>query len=152
MLVLKVKWRSAFLFYFANLKQKKCQITSSPGCSALFFVCLFLLTRDLVLHVCAPVIVFVFPGHEHDWFRVRIGHDEVLVVRVLGFSLGVVHMWMWCLGLAVCCSPYPAVCTMQCSPFAAEVCIVWVCPPSPQLDHPPDSSRATLPKSSCVVR
>ena len=60
-------------------------------------------------HVCVLVVVFVFWGHEHGWFHVRVGHDEVLVVRVLGFSLGVVHMWMWCLGLSVvCCSPYTA--------------------------------------------
>ena len=101
--------------------------------------------------VCALGIVFVFPGHKHGWFRVRVGRDEVLVVRVLGFSLGVVHMWMWCLGLGVCYSPYPAVCTIQFSPFASEVCIVWVCPLCPQLDHPPGSSGATLPKSTCVV-
>ena len=64
-------------------------------------------------HVCA-LVVFVFPGHEHGWFCARVGHDDVLVVRVLRFSLGVVHMWMWCLGLGViCCSPYPAVCTIQ---------------------------------------
>ena len=102
--------------------------------------------------MCALVVfVFVFPGQEHGWFRVRVGHDEVLVVRVLGFSLGVVHMWMWCLGLGVCCSPYPAVCAIQFLPFASEVYIVWVCPPSPQFDHPPGSSRATLTKSTCVV-
>ena len=85
-------------------------------------------------------------------FSVRVGHDEVLVVRVLGFSLGVVHMWVWCLGLSVVCfSPYPAVCTIQFLPFASKVRIVWVSPPSPQLGHPPGSSCATLPKSTCVV-
>ena len=73
-------------------------------------------------HVCALLVVFVFPGHDHDWFCVRVGHDEVLVVRVSGFSLGVligshwvfVHMWICCFGLSVvCCSPYPTVCTIQ---------------------------------------
>ena len=59
-------------------------------------------------HVCA-LVVFVFPGHEHGWFCARVGHDDVLDVRVLRFSLGVVHMWMWFLGLSVIwCSPYPA--------------------------------------------
>ena len=78
------------------------------------------------------VVVFVFPGHEHGWFCVRVGHDAVLVVRVLGFSFGVVHMRMWC-------------------SESSAVCIVWVRPPSPPLDHPPGSSRATLSKSTCVV-
>ena len=84
-------------------------------------------------HMCALVVfVFVFPGHEHGWFRVRVGHDEVLVVRMFGF----VNMWMWCLGLGVCCSPYPAICTIQFSPFVLELCIVWVCPPSPPVRPP----------------
>ena len=96
-------------------------------------------------HVCVLVVVFVLTGSEHGWFRARVGHDEVLVVRVLGFSLGVVHMRMWCLGLSVvCCSPYPAICTIQFFPFASEVGIVWVCSLSPQLDHPPGSSRAII--------
>ena len=69
---------------------------------------------------------------------------------LLGFSLGVVHMRMWCLVLSVvCCSRYPADCSIQFLPFASEVFIVWVCPPSPQLDHPPGSPRATLLKSTC---
>ena len=38
------------------------------------------------------LVVFLFTGHEHGWFRVRIGHDEVLVVWVLRFSLGVVYV------------------------------------------------------------
>ena len=51
------------------------------GCSALL---MFLLSRDLVLYVCVGehvcALVFVFPEHEHDWFRIQVGHDEVLVV------------------------------------------------------------------------
>ena len=77
-----------FLFFFkldfANLKQNKRQITSLMGCSVLF---LFLLTRDLVLysmcvseHVCALVGVFVLLWHEHGWFHVQAGRDEVWVV------------------------------------------------------------------------
>ena len=73
-------------------------------------------------YVCA-LVVFAFPGHGHGWFRVQVGHDEVLVVRVLGFLLGVVHVRMWCLGLSVfCCLPYPVACTIQFSPL----CIIGV--------------------------
>ena len=61
--------------------------------AALVFV-LFLITRD----VCVLVVgVFVFPGHEHGWFRVWVGRDEVWVVCLLGFSLRVAHTCMWCL-------------------------------------------------------
>ena len=61
-------------------------------------------------------------------------------------------MWMWCLRLSVvCCSLYTAVCTIQFSPFASEVCIVWVWPPSPQVEHPPSSSHAMLPVSTSVI-
>ena len=97
---------------FCKSKNKR-QITSLKGCSALVFVCFYLHVIGCCMcvgeHVCA-LVVFVFPGHEHGWFCVWVGHDEVLVVRVFGLSLGVVHMWMWCLGLSVCYSPYPAIC------------------------------------------
>ena len=54
--------------------------------------------------VCALVLFFVFPKHKHGWFHVRVGYDDMLVVRVLGFSFSVVHMWMWCLRLGGVCS------------------------------------------------
>ena len=93
-LVLEVKWRSAFYFLFGKSKNKR-QITSLKGCSALFvftytwfgIVCVWVSTWVCLLFLC-------FWGHKHGWFRVWDGHDEVLVVRLLGFSLGVVHMWM----------------------------------------------------------
>ena len=95
-------------------------ITHGVLCFFYFFIIFFLLALDLVLCVRVPVVVFVFPGHEHGWFRVQVGHDELLVVCVFGFSLGV-----------VCCSPYPAVCTIQFLPqpnWAKGYCRHSCCP------------------------
>ena len=47
-------------------------------------------------HMCA-LVVFVFPRHEHGWFCVCVGHNKVLVVRVLG------SCWVLCIcGCGVC--------------------------------------------------
>ena len=38
-------------------------------------------------HVWA-LVALVLPGHEHCWFSIQVGHDEVLVVRVFGVLVG----------------------------------------------------------------
>ena len=59
---------------------------------------------DLCALPSALLVVFVFPGHTHGWFCVWVGHEEVLVVRVLRFSLGIVRwgcgVWYWVLFVA----------------------------------------------------
>ena len=64
--------------------ENKRQITPLKGCSALFCFYLHVIWCCVCVgeHVCMLVVVFVlmFPGHKHCWFRVQVGHDEVLVV------------------------------------------------------------------------
>ena len=78
--------------FFAKAKNNR-QITSLKGCSAVFCFYLHVIWCCMCVgeHVCVFVLAFVFPGHEHGWFHVLLGLDEVLVVRLFGFPLGVVH-------------------------------------------------------------
>ena len=87
--MLEVKWRSAFIIIILQTS-RKINVKSHHQWAALLFFFVFTYTLSGVVWVSMRVVlvvqllffsklsvlvVFVFPGHEHDRFCVRVGRD-----------------------------------------------------------------------------
>ena len=68
-----------FIFILQKQKQTSNHIIEGVLCSFCFYLHVIWCCMCVGEHVCV-LVVFVFPGHKHGWFRVRVGHDEVLIV------------------------------------------------------------------------
>ena len=141
-LVPRGQMRECFIKFILQTASK-INVKSYHRWAALLFFVFTYTWSDVVcvrVSMCLRLLLFCVSGARTwlvscpGWTRWGVG------CVIVGVPIGCCAHWMWCLGLSVvCCSPYPAVCTVQFSPFASEVCIVWVCPLSPQFGHPPGS-------------